>query len=300
VISFRYHLISIVAVLLALALGVLVGASVLDKGLVERLERDTREWQSRANLYQGQVEAFTDDVIPLVLGSKLAGERVIVIALEGAPEQVLVGARRALDTAGADVPGVLVVGARIVPDEQEVRGELADALGVSEDTRDLGAEAAGALAARLAGDASRAGGGDLLGRLVEGGFLCPSGCPGLDESVLAGLGARSDMVLVLGTGDGEPGETAERFALPLVRDLVARGVDVAAGEAVGTDNSLVALLRSDDGPAGGEASKMVTVDDLDQPMGEVALVLGLERLEVTGQGGNYGVRPDAADGYLPA
>jgi hypothetical protein len=108
------------------------------------------------------------------------------------------------------------------------------------------------------------------------------------------------MVLVLGTGDGEPGETAERFALPLVRDLVARGVDVAAGEAVGTDNSLVALLRSDDGPAGGEASKMVTVDDLDQPMGEVALVLGLERLEVTGQGGNYGVRPDAADGYLPA
>jgi len=305
VISFRYHLVSIVAVLLALALGVLVGASVLDKGLVEQLKRDTSEWQSLATRYQDQVRileagdrAFTEELLPAYLGGRLAGQRVVIVALEGAPDQVVTAARRALDVAGAEVPGVLIVGTRIVLDEEDVRKELADALGTSDDTEDLPGEAARALAARLAGEASRAGGGDLLGRLVEGGFLCPGGCPGLDQDLLAGLGSRGDSVLVLGAGDGQGGYSSERFAVPLVQDLVARGVAVAAGEGVETDNSLVAMLRSDDGPAGGEATKMVTVDDLDLPVGEVALVLGLAHLKSTGTGGNYGLRSDAADGHV--
>jgi hypothetical protein len=44
----------------------------------------------------------------------------------------------------------------------------------------------------------------------------------------------------------------------------------------------------------GGVDGLVTVDDLDESRGGAALVLGLERRLLTGQGGDYGVKGGAA------
>jgi hypothetical protein len=44
---------------------------------------------------------------------------------------------------------------------------------------------------------------------------------------------------------------------------------------------------------------MVTVDDLDFSVGGAALVLGLERLLLLGQGGNYGIKAGAMAALPP-
>lgn len=301
-ISFRYHLVSIVAVLLALSLGVLVGASVLDKGLVQTLKDDTAEAQARADQLQedlrvleAQQEAAEEELLPFVLGGRLAGDRVVVVAAETAPEEVLVGARRALDAAGADVTGVLMVGARVAAATQEDAAALAEVLNVGElSPSELSAAAARALGARLAGATPRGGGGgDVLSRLIEAGFLCSRGCPGVTDDVVAELG-EGELVVVLWGADGTSEPSPEDFAVPLVEELVQRGAEVAAGEGAASDD-FVTELRSGGGPASGDRPAIVTVDDVDLPLGGVALVLGLERLDLTGVGGNFG--PD--DGYFP-
>jgi hypothetical protein len=75
--------------------------------------------------------------------------------------------------------------------------------------------------------------------------------------------------------------------VPLAEQLAGLGVPVAAGESLLSDYDYVSLVRSN----GTEGT--VTVDDLDQTMGGAALVLGLEELLATGNGGAYGVKDGA-------
>ena len=76
-ISWRYHLVSIVAVFLALGLGILVGTTVLDDSLVNSLRRRTEELQGlnsdlRDKLDAAEqtiagLQAFATDVQPFLL-----------------------------------------------------------------------------------------------------------------------------------------------------------------------------------------------------------------------------------------
>jgi len=101
------------------------------------------------------------------------------------------------------------------------------------------------------------------------------------------------LVIVLSGGRGEPLIDPQDFFVPLVEGLVERGATVAAGESVSTDYPFVPALRADGAAGDGTEPSMVTVDDLDFSVGGAALVLGLERLLVLGQGGNYGIKAGA-------
>ena len=54
-ISFRYHLVSIVAVFLALALGVVVGTTVVKPGLVDQIRHQTDVQIAKNRALQDQV-----------------------------------------------------------------------------------------------------------------------------------------------------------------------------------------------------------------------------------------------------
>ena len=72
--------------------------------------------------------------------------------------------------------------------------------------------------------------------------------------------------------------------IPLVQALP--GFDMAdAGESASSAVSFVETVRRPNG--------LVTVDDLDLNMGGAALVLGLDELLITGQGGAYGINDGA-------
>jgi hypothetical protein len=130
-------------------------------------------------------------------------------------------------------------------------------------------------------------GDDVLAELLSAGFLAPVGA-GPSAATLDEIGADGQVVVVLSGGRGEqPVLAPEAFAVPLTEQLAGLGVPVAAGESLLSDYDYVSLVRSN----GTEGT--VTVDDLDQTMGGAALVLGLEELLATGNGGAYGVKDGA-------
>ncbi len=290
-ISFRYHLVSIVAVLLALALGLLAGASVLDKGLVATLERQTEQWERRARELQGEVEtlrAFAEEAVPRLVAGRLVGTQVVVVTQDGVDGDLLAGAQRALADAGASIAGVLSVGPRLLSEDPGVRQELADLLGQPTATsEDLPLLAARALADRLVGGPPRRLGTverpDVLVALVEAGFVGAVE-PAPSEAALREVGGPGQVVLLLGGGEGEPVVEPDAFLVPLARELVLRGAAVAAGESARSTQGFVVALRS----GGATSDRMVTVGGLDEPAGSAALVLGLERLLRAGEGGDYG------------
>ena len=127
----------------------------------------------------------------------------------------------------------------------------------------------------------------MLVQLLSGGFLAPVG-PAPDAATLQELGSPGQVVVVLSGGQGdEPVPAPEAFAVPLVETLAGLGRSVGAGESLATQFPFVALVRA----TGRDG--VVTVDDLDQAAGGSALVLGLDRLLSTGEGGDYGVKDGA-------
>ena len=114
-IDFRYHLVSIVAVFLALGLGLLVGATALQPtalgGLI-RLSQQERKQIDSALATNRQLsrqiaanDQFAQSVAPQLLDQLLAGERVVVVEAPGASGQVISGVDQALAQAGAAVSG---------------------------------------------------------------------------------------------------------------------------------------------------------------------------------------------------
>ncbi|HZD79566.1 MAG TPA: copper transporter [Actinomycetota bacterium] len=304
-ISFRYHLITIVAIFLALGLGLLAGTTVVDQSLVsnlrnttEILRSDLRDQRAEAARYQAQVGAAQEasNILPVLDPGLLAGVPVVLVAgpeLDGA---VLSITRDALDEARANLLGVLSLTDRMAAIDETSRRALAKILGAPADTTPevLQRMTAQTLSQRLTSGLPRRGAqpaqDDVLDQLLTENFLTS---PGITKDDVQAIGGRDQVVVVLAGGPTVPVVSPDRFLVPLVGDLVARGTSVAAGESTTTSYPFVETLRADGSPADG--TRMVTVDDLDLSIGGAALVLGLEHLMFAGQGGNYGVKGSPTD-----
>jgi Copper transport outer membrane protein, MctB len=131
--DFRYHALSLAAVFLALVVGLLLGVAIGDQGLVSSAERDVRDSlrkdvrDARADAAQlrGQLaerDRLETQLYPLMVGGRLPGQRVGVIALCGVPDTVVDDVRDALGPTGARLVQVTVV--RIPPDTNGLAGDL--------------------------------------------------------------------------------------------------------------------------------------------------------------------------------
>lgn len=304
-ISFRYHLITIVAVFLALGLGLLAGTTVLDQGLVNNLRRQTDRLRGDLGDLQTEVGQLRDqtgqmeragDVLPTLDRGLLSGVPVVVVTQQGTADAVLNQALRSLETARADLIAVLTLTDRMALTDEPSQQALAQILGLAPttDAEVLRGAAAEDLAQRLAVGLPRRGAQptqkDVLDEMLADNFVT---APGITKDDVLAVGGRDQVVVVLTGGAEDPAVMPDDFMVPLVQGLVQRGATVAAGESAGTAYPFVETLRSDGSVADG--SRMVTVDDVDFSIGGAALVLGVERLLFLGQGGNYGVKGSPTD-----
>jgi hypothetical protein len=115
VIDFRYHLVSIIAIFLALAVGLLVGATSLS-GATEDVLRHAQQVLTQENtalrarnsqLVQqvGGDQAFAQAGSHRLLAGVLAGEKVVLVVPPGADGAMQQGVTAALQQAGATVTG---------------------------------------------------------------------------------------------------------------------------------------------------------------------------------------------------
>ena len=299
-ISFRQHVVTIVAIFLALALGLLAGSAFIQPKLVDTLQSRLDQQVNTIDDLRGQVtdlggqvdaqQGFADAALPHLTEGLLTGQDVVVVAQEGVEDTVVARTRQALNQAGSTV---LVLEARssLAPKDPDAQKALAELLGLpGADPSELAGDAAQALADRLAAGSDRASpaDADLLGALLNEGYLAPLGS-GVSDASLAAIGGPGQAVVVLSGGQAEdPTMSPEDFAVPLTERLTELGMPVAAGESEGTRWPFVELLRA------GSLEGLVTVDNLDGSMGGAALVLALQDRLTNGDGGDFGVKDGAA------
>jgi hypothetical protein len=301
VISFRYHIVSIVSVFLALAIGVALGGGPLkgevDDTLVQQVEADRK---AKADL-RGQItDDFAEQVAPRLLGGDLDGRAVTLVVLPGAEESTVASLSDLVETAGGSVGGVVRAGDGLVDvGNKQLVDELGSQLldGVNDVTvaEDAGTyERLGALLARAVATDEDGGApvddaaNSILSGLSTADLMSPAG----------DLKRRGSLVLVV-SGKG-PEDSAEREgASAIVTSLVdamdnaTDGVVVAGPIAAARDGGVIDAVR-------GEvvtAQAVSTVDTLDRVAGQVVAVMALAE-QADGKSGQYG-SVDAADGVQP-
>ena len=319
-ISFRYHVVTIVAVFLGIGLGVLVGTTVLDQGLVSnlkdrthRLEQDAAQAQKTAeaaNTAVTELQGFVRDATPYLITDRLGGQPVVVVAYDGTDAAPRTEALDALSQAGAKVVAVLSVTDKMAASDEATRTQLAGLLGQGTSSAapptqtatvldPLVVQAAAELGDRLAagrkqGDLPpRSGHPDILGGLIDQGFVKSA----ISPADLPGIGGAGQVILVVTGGSTPPPVPMEEFMLPLVEQV---GQHSATWLAVGenTESSVDPLVPTVRADSSLSTDAIVTVDDLDADFGGISLVLGLEALIQDGRGGSYGVE-SGTDGLIP-
>ena len=116
-IDFRYHLVSLVAVFLALAVGIVVGTATLHGPLQDRLTRDLSRTSSDNRLLEDEAaglraqlaasDAFAVAAGPRLLRGALPGRRVLLVTTPQTPPELVEQLTPLLQTAGAQVTGTL-------------------------------------------------------------------------------------------------------------------------------------------------------------------------------------------------
>ena len=114
-IDFRYHLVSLVAVFLALAVGIVLGTTALNGPLTRTLQHAEANLRSTADDLRAQNRlqasrlsgdaSFVTATAPRLLGGLLPGERVVLVTAPGADGAVVTGVTTAIHQAGATVAG---------------------------------------------------------------------------------------------------------------------------------------------------------------------------------------------------
>jgi outer membrane murein-binding lipoprotein Lpp len=304
-ISLRYHAVSIAAVFLALAMGVVLGASGVSDRLLSAVS-------TKADDLGGQVQTLTAERDALAAGQRASDEfarRIGPAAVRG----LLQGRTVALVTSGAEPADRDAVLALLGPAGATVTGEIALTQAVGDPARaDQLRELTSQLLPAGAQLPAASDTGSLMGGLLAGVLVSSSGqvAAGQADAVLTGLSSAgfvapgdrprpSDLVLVL-TGGAIPGVDGGDAAAVIARlaaqlDRAGRGA-VLAGRAGSADaTGAVGVARADPNIT----ASLSTVDDVHTGPGQVSAVLAL-REQLDGRAGRYGTAVTAADGAAPA
>ena len=285
--DYRYHALSLAAVLLALTVGVLIGVAIGDSnlvssaknGIVHDLSSEVNGAHRQVSQLQEQLtdeEAFANGIYPLAVHDLLSGRSIGLVFLGGSSDKVNGLVRTAVTQAGGDLAIVIAV-----------REPL--------DLQGIGREAAGTHYAALAGQPALIERfGELAGKqLVSGGQLVDRELlsrvrGGLLSAFDGQLGKLEGLVVVRADPTGmnpEQSEASAAFESGLLTGVAAVGVPAVGVELTGTEPSQISWYKS---------KSISSVDDLDAPAGQAALVYAL-----VGAHGSFGLK-GTADSLLPS
>jgi Copper transport outer membrane protein, MctB len=313
-IDFRYHLVSIVAVFLALGLGLLLGATALQPstlaGLKETSQRERHQIDSLITT-NGQLnrqvtgnDQFAQANAPQLLRQLLAGERVVVVEAPGAPGQVVSGIDQALAEADATISGQIQIQSRffdVSPATQEQLAQLAQQFAPAGATLHGSpvAQASQVLADAIltkdgpgqpvAGQLDSASAA-LLSAFGAGGFLTRSGHPEARATLAVVVTPASPST----TSDSNPA-SQRLVTLSQALNLVGAGTVMAGSVSGSGPGSAIDAIRSGD-----RRSRISTVDDADHTIGQIVVAQALYE-QLRGVSGSYGsTSTAAAPGPSPA
>ncbi|WP_328357048.1 copper transporter [Mycobacterium sp. NBC_00419] len=310
-ISLRHHAISLAAVFLALALGVVLGSGVLSDTLLSGLRSEKQDLANQINALTDQRNAlneklgaaneFDTAMSGRILRDTLAGKSVVLFRTPDADNDDVEAVNRVVGQAGGAVSGTVSLTQEFVEanSAEKLRTVVSSSL-----------PAGAQLSTTMVDQGSQAG--DLLGIALlinRDPEIKPVDDPARD-TVLAALretgfvtyqgdhvGAANTAIIVtggaLGDDAGNQGSTVARFAAGLAPH--GTGTLLAGRDGSATGTSAIAVTRAD----AGMAAAVSTVDDVSVESGRITAVLALQKLIDGAPPGQFGIGPGAAGITVP-
>jgi hypothetical protein len=288
-VDFRYHVISLVAVFCALAIGLLVGFSMVSspqleeqvEGLTvkvdERIDQLTQDKHDR--------DKFVEAVTPSLLRDRLTGREIAIVVTRStgdskATTEAYEALRATIQKAGGQVNSTVLINRRFYllgdPKYERTRGQVMEALKIERsDPQDIPKLAAARLIERIVlGDLSLQERTDLEKTRAV--------------SFIGDYAGGADSVVLVGGLSSEDDSPLQMVDVPMIQQCLMirqRPVRVVACEMRTAPVSAIARYK--------HAQVATTVDDIDTVFGRVAAVLALQ-----GREGDFGVK-ETADSLLP-
>ena len=299
-IDFRYHLVSIIAVFLALAVGIVVGTAALNGPIQTNLNNNLSRVTSDKRALEGDVsqlraelaaaDAFAESVGPRLVRGTLDEQRVLLVTTPQTPPELADRLLPVLEQAGARVTGTLQLLPALADPEQQALVEdlVAQVVPAGVELPDTGAvgRATAELAAALTSPPDGEGVEPEEAQAVVSAFTEAD----LVEFTPAGEALQPATLAVVLTGPAPeqlpPAEQAQQLAvvsLAAALDARARGAVVAGPAGSTGEFGTVRAVRSDQALAAAVSS----VDNADRGTGLVVLVLAVAE-QSRGGAGQYG------------
>ena len=299
-INFRYHVVSLTAVFLALAIGLIVGTAALNGPLSDELKHQVNQLSAQNKQYRGQVdqlnadvaqkEQFATEVAPQLLAGKLAGKSVLILSMQQSNTYVDDMVHN-LELAGAKVTGKVEVSDDFVkPANNESLLQLASQANLTLDipglpTNSNGVETAAALLAAV-----------LLNHTPPVQALARKSVLSAyeDQHMITTDGdvtGPADAVILLATPPytDEDAAAENQNTVTMIDQFDEAGkIVVGAAGSVGQGNVIGAVTGD------ASLSKTVsTVDNINTPFGQIAAALALTEQIDFDKTGHYGVASSA-------
>jgi outer membrane murein-binding lipoprotein Lpp len=308
-IDFRYHLVSLVSVFMALAIGVVLGAGPLKESLgdtltsqVQALRADKEALQQAVDNRDAELagkDAVITDLSTSLLPQQLAGRSVALVLLPGAEQETVDALLPDLATAGATVTTTVTVQPKWTdPAEAAFRSELAGQLVQYLETPPAASVGTDGELAALLGSAllTTEDGG------AERGASLSQALDGLVAGELVTVAEetqrRSELALVVagppdesvGVDDPEWAQAASSSMLTLLAQLDTEGdgTVVVAPRTSDVEGGLLSEVRAD----AALTEVVSSVDGVSSPGGRLSTVLAL-REQAEGRAGQYGTGESA-------
>jgi hypothetical protein len=332
VIDFRYHLVSIVAVFLALAIGIVLGSTELQGPLYNRLNNTTADLQNELGQANSQRDAaqqqaslgnnYAQAVEPVVLHDLLAGQRLLIITEPGAPASVVTAiSNAATQYAGATVTGQIALQSKFFDESgttldalNQVNLSLSQADGIVLNTgtpyqQQAAQVIASEILTRSTGSSPGIQAGGQPGTSSSAGAQQETNAQTMLSTyanegflTISGQPAAPATLAVIVTPQTAPADGSadplDGLLAPVAAELAAKSLaTVVAGVSANSGpGSPIAVLRSSSA-----ASKVSTVDDADFVAGQSVVIQALATQLNGGSAGSYGFAGGAsAVGPSPA
>jgi outer membrane murein-binding lipoprotein Lpp len=303
VISLRYHIISITACFLALAIGVVLGSTALNGSLLSGLSDQKKDLGTQVSDLEAQrnalnarladADSFSGAMGPKIVAGQLDKRSVVLVTTEDARPSDRDALKQLIAQAGASVTGeVQLTESFADPAKSDQLRDVVTRLQPAGSTFPTAGDP-GTLAGALLGstlllnkDSAKPQStpdelAAALGGLTDGGFVKPSQNvkPAQLAVVLMGTQATGD-------GAGDRASTLARFASQLDRTGAGTVLAGDPGSAEGT--GAIGVVRADTSAT----SILSTVDNVDSSAGRISTILALKE-QLDGASGRYGIAGNA-------
>jgi hypothetical protein len=311
-IDFRYHLVSIVAVFLALAIGIVLGSTELQGTTIDALRLSSSQLNKELNASNGQRDSyeqqlgiyqqFVQTAEPRLLANDLPGDRIVLVTEPGASSTVISGIKQAAGLAGASVTGEVALqpafndlSGATQSSLYQLNNDLASSdqttLATPSDQQTANQQQAAQLiatailatttAGETQGGISAADGQTLLAAYAQAGYLTTSGSPYADRATLAVI-----VTPATAPADGQ-NDPANQVLLAVAQEFATlSAATIVVGSTAGSaaSGSAISVLRSSS-----VSSQVSSVDNADTVVGQVSTMWALANQLGGAKANSYGI-----------